>query len=230
MSRPTVSKFWHRFLAGPDSDWFLDRSSRPHSCPHQTSPELEARIVEMCRSTKLGPARIAYRLDMAASTVWKVLHRHGVNRLVWMDRPTGRVVRRYGKATPGELVHIDTKKVAKIPDGGGWRAWGKPYPTGTPPERQPAATSTSTPRSTTTAAWPTARSLRTTAKRPAPSSGTGPASGSPTSASKSLLSCQTTPASTGPASSPKPSAPSNTSSSAPTTPNKTGKWNASTAP
>ncbi len=127
VSRATVSKWWHRFLAAPESDWFLDRSSRPHSCPHQTPPELEAAIVEMRRSTKLGPARIGYRLDMAASTVWKVLARHGVNRLVWMDRPTGTVVRRYEKNTPGELIHIDTKKVAKIPPGGGWRAWGKPY-------------------------------------------------------------------------------------------------------
>lgn len=54
VSRPTVSKWWHRFLAAPDSDWFLDRSSRPRSCPHQTPPELEAVVVELRRSTSEG--------------------------------------------------------------------------------------------------------------------------------------------------------------------------------
>jgi len=42
-----------------------------------------------------------------------------------MDRPTGRVIRRYEKATPGELVHIDIKKLGRIPDGGGWRTLGR---------------------------------------------------------------------------------------------------------
>ena len=127
VSRPTVSKWWHRFLADPDGDWFEDRSSRPRSCPHQTPPEVEAVIVELRQSLRLGPARIGFRFDMPASTVWKVLARHGLNRLRWLDRPTGRVVRRYEKTHPGELVHIDTKKVARIPEGGGWRAWGKEY-------------------------------------------------------------------------------------------------------
>ncbi len=64
-------------------------------------------------------------LAMPASTVWRVLVRHGLNRLSWMDRPTGRVIRRYERATPGELIHIDIKKLGRIPDGGGWRALGK---------------------------------------------------------------------------------------------------------
>jgi transposase InsO family protein len=62
---------------------------------------------------------------MPASTVHRVLCRHGLNRLAWMDRPTGRVIRRYEKDRPGELVHIDIKKLGRIPDGGGWRALGK---------------------------------------------------------------------------------------------------------
>ena len=127
VSRATASKWWHRFLADPDGDWFEDRSSRPHSCPHQTPAEVEAAIVWLRHQEKLGPARIGYRLDMPASTVWKVLRRHRINRLVWMDRPTGRIVRRYERDQPGELIHIDTKKVAKIPPGGGWWAWGKPH-------------------------------------------------------------------------------------------------------
>ena len=61
---------------------------------------------------------------MPASTVWRVLVRHGLKRLRWMDRPTGQVIRRYEKSAPGELVHIDIKKLGRIPDGGGWRALG----------------------------------------------------------------------------------------------------------
>lgn len=64
-------------------------------------------------------------LDMPTSTVWRVLVRYGLNRLAWMDRPTGQVIRRYEKDTPGELVHLDVKKLGRIPDGGGWRALGK---------------------------------------------------------------------------------------------------------
>jgi transposase InsO family protein len=62
---------------------------------------------------------------MPASTVHRVLVRHGLNRLRWMDRPTGRVIRRYEKDRPGELVHIDIKKLGRIPDGGGWRTLGR---------------------------------------------------------------------------------------------------------
>ena len=61
---------------------------------------------------------------MPPTTVWRVLCRHGVNRLRWLDRPTGRVIRRYEKDHPGELLHIDTKKIGQIPPGGGWRAHG----------------------------------------------------------------------------------------------------------
>ena len=127
VSRPTVSKWWGRYLADPDGDWFEDRSSRPQSCPWQTPPEIEAVIVEARQVDKLGPARIGYRLGLPASTVWKVLQRHGLNRLAWMDRPTGRLVRRYEKDRPGELVHIDSKQIAAIPEGGGWWAWGNAH-------------------------------------------------------------------------------------------------------
>ena len=124
VSRDTVGKWWRRYQSDPDGAWFEDRSSRPFSCPHQTPPELEAQIVEQRRVRRLGPARISLVLGVPSSTVWKVLHRHGLNRLGWFDRPTGGRVRRYEKETPGELVHVDTKQVARIPDGGGWRIHG----------------------------------------------------------------------------------------------------------
>jgi hypothetical protein len=53
-----------------------------------------------------------------------VLVRLGLNRLAWMDRPTGRVIRRYERERPGELIHVDIKKLGKIPDGGGWKVLG----------------------------------------------------------------------------------------------------------
>ena len=48
-----------------------------------------------------------------------------MNRLAWMDRPTGRVIRRIHTDRPGELVHVDVKKLGRIPDGGGWKIHGR---------------------------------------------------------------------------------------------------------
>lgn len=67
---------------------------------------------------------------MPASTVHQVLVRHQLNRLAWLDRPTGRRVRRYEAARPGQLVHVDTKQLAKVPPGGGWRIHGRGPTTG----------------------------------------------------------------------------------------------------
>ena len=100
-----------------------DRSSRPHGCPHQTSRQLERRIERLRRDRKLGPARIAGIVEMHASTVHRVLVRQRLNRLRWMDRPTGRVIRRIETSRPGELVHVDTKKLSRIPKGGAAHGW-----------------------------------------------------------------------------------------------------------
>jgi transposase InsO family protein len=102
-----------------------DRSSRPHTCPHRTDEPTERRILALRQRRKLGPDQIAGYLGLPASTVHRVLVRHGLNRLAWMDRPTGRVIRRIETSRPGELVHIDVKKLARVPDGGGHRAWGR---------------------------------------------------------------------------------------------------------
>jgi transposase InsO family protein len=102
-----------------------DRSSRPHSCPHQTPARVERRIVALRQSRKLGPARLAGIVGVPASTVHRILVRHGLNRLRWMDRPTGRVIRRIETDHCGELVHIDVKTLARIPDGGGHRMLGR---------------------------------------------------------------------------------------------------------
>jgi transposase InsO family protein len=124
ISRPTAYKWWRRFAA-EGFEGLVDRSSRPRRCPHQTSRTRERQIERLRRSRKLGPARIAGILDMAASTVHRVLVRLGLNRLAWMDRPTGRVIRRIEMSRPGELVHVDIKKLGRIPAGGGWHAHGR---------------------------------------------------------------------------------------------------------
>ncbi|HET9732927.1 MAG TPA: IS481 family transposase [Acidimicrobiales bacterium] len=125
VSRATVYKWWDRYHFDPDGQWWRDRSSRPKSCPTRTRRRTERRILSLRRNKKLGPARIAARLELPASTVHAVLVRAGASRLGWMDRPTGTVVRRYEHDRPGDLVHVDIKKLGKIPPGGGWRAHGR---------------------------------------------------------------------------------------------------------
>lgn len=124
ISRATAHKWWARFRA---EGWvgLVDRSSRPRRCPHRTPRRVELRIESLRRSRKLGPARIGGIIDLAHSTVHRVLVRLGLNRLSWMDRPSGRVIRRIVTTHPGELVHVDVKKLGRIPAGGGWRAHGR---------------------------------------------------------------------------------------------------------
>jgi transposase InsO family protein len=126
VSRPTAYKWWRRWQADGVGG-LVDRSSRPRSCPHQTPSEREDQVVELRRTLKLGPARIAVRVGLPASTVHRVLVRRGLNRLAWLDRPTGRVIRRIVTDHPGQLVHVDVKKLGRIPDGGGWRVRGRGY-------------------------------------------------------------------------------------------------------
>jgi transposase InsO family protein len=115
-----VARFRREGVAG-----LADRSSRAHRQPSRTSGEAEAAVLEMRQERKLGPARIAPLVGLPASTVHAILRRHGVSRLAWMDRPTGQVVRRYERARPGELVHVDVKKLGRLRDGGGWRVHGR---------------------------------------------------------------------------------------------------------
>lgn len=124
VSRQTAYRWWRRFRAEGEAG-LLDRSCRPRRSPQRTARRIERRIAQLRRRLKLGPVRIAGRLGLAASTVYRVLCRLGLQRLRWLDRPTGRVIRRYEREHPGDLVHVDIKKLGRIPEGGGWRAHGR---------------------------------------------------------------------------------------------------------
>lgn len=124
ISRPTAHKWWNRFCDYGEKG-LEDLPSRPLTSPKQTDPETEAKIVKLRKTEKLGPLRIAAGLAMAGSTVHKVLVREGLNRLLWLDRPTGVKIRRYEHENPGDLVHVDIKKLGKIPKGGGHRVHGR---------------------------------------------------------------------------------------------------------
>jgi transposase InsO family protein len=122
--------WWHRYenegVAGLE-----DRSSRPHRSPTRTKASKERRVVHLRRKRGLGPARIAGIVKLPASTVHAVLVRHGLNRLDRLDRPTRAPIRRMEMSRPGELVHVDIKKLGRIPRGGGWRIHGRaarPHP------------------------------------------------------------------------------------------------------
>ena len=136
LSRATVAKWWNRWQADGHAG-LVDRSSRPHRSPRRTGAEVEARVCRLRRSARLGPARLAARTGVPASTVHKILVRHGLNRLSWIDRPTGRTIRRYERPEPGDLVHLDVKKVGKVPPGGGWRAHGRGHTRSRGTKRRP---------------------------------------------------------------------------------------------
>jgi len=127
ISRSTAYKWWNRWVA-EGTDGLVDRPSVARSHPRRTGSAVEAAIAELRRTLKLGPLRISARLGVPASTVHRVLVRLGMNRLAWMDRPTGEVIRRINTTRPGELVHLDVKKLGRIPVGGGWRVRGVGYP------------------------------------------------------------------------------------------------------
>lgn len=125
----------HRWLKRWDAEGeagLEDRSSRPHTSPQRTPVEVEERVLDARRQLRQGPDVLGPTLGVPARTVTRILRRHQMPRLAECDPLTGQVIRaskatgrRYERERPGELVHVDVKKLGRIPDGGGWRAWGK---------------------------------------------------------------------------------------------------------
>jgi transposase InsO family protein len=124
VSRPTVQRWAQRYRdQGPAG--MTDRSSRPHHCPRRTPTPLVRKVVHLRCKQRLGPAQIAPRVGLAASTVYAILVRCRISRLAHLDRATGEPVRRYEHPYPGDLVHLDVKKLGNIPAGGGHRFLGR---------------------------------------------------------------------------------------------------------
>ena len=131
ISRQCVRMWITRFEDEGESG-LVDRSSRPHSSPTRTPAEVEDRIVATRTQERRGPDWIGAELGVPARTVSRVLARRGQPRLSVLDPMTGEVIRsskvtaiRYERSRPGELVHMDVKKLGRIPAGGGWRALGR---------------------------------------------------------------------------------------------------------
>ena len=121
----TVRKWRDRFrtegVAG-----LLDRSSRPHRSPNRTSRRLRRLVIGLRRRHRWGADHIGHEVGLAASTVQNILNQAGLGRLDRGDRATNTTsVRRYEREQPGELIHVDIKKLAGIPPGGGWRIHGR---------------------------------------------------------------------------------------------------------
>ena len=121
----TTAKRWADRYREHGPAGMVDRPSRPHRSPRRTPTRRERRIIKVRVIRRWGPARIGFALGIHPSTVHRVLSRYGLARLTWLDRATGRVVRRYERTAPGDLVHVDVKKLGRIPDGGGWRVHGR---------------------------------------------------------------------------------------------------------
>ena len=124
VSWKTAAKWAARYRAeGPAG--MEDRSSRPHRQPNRTPTPVVRKIVHLRWKHRLGPVEIGDRLGMASSTVHAVLVRCRLNRLTHIDRATGEPIRRYEHEHPGDLIHVDVKKLGRVPDGGGWRYTGR---------------------------------------------------------------------------------------------------------
>lgn len=125
----------HRWLTRFDNegeDGLQDRSSQPHTRPNRTPAEVEGRVVALRQAERRGPEWLGPELGLPARTVSRILRRRGVPYLSDCDPLTGEVIRsskatavRYERDRPGELVHMDVKKLGRIPDGGGWKAHGR---------------------------------------------------------------------------------------------------------
>jgi hypothetical protein len=87
-------------------------------------PAVEQRVLAARDQLRQGPHQLAGRLGLARSTIYGVLARHGRSRLQDLDRTSGQPIR-YQREHPGELAHLDVKKLGRIPEGGGHRVHGR---------------------------------------------------------------------------------------------------------
>lgn len=132
ISRQTLTRWYGRWVFGGITG-LEEGSSRPRESPNKTPDDIEHMVLDIRREEQWGPARISALLDtfgyhVAPSTVHRILERHGQNRLADLDRQAGnskREIQRYEYEHPGEMIHVDIKKVGRIPKGGGWKIHGR---------------------------------------------------------------------------------------------------------
>jgi transposase InsO family protein len=131
VSRKCV-KTWIDRYENEGENGLHERSSRPRTSPTRTPEDVERSVLKLRARERRGQDWIGPELGVPARTVSRILRRHNVAYLAELDPMTGQKIRsskttttRYEKDRPGELVHMDVKKLGKIPDGGGWRAHGR---------------------------------------------------------------------------------------------------------
>ncbi len=132
ISRQCLSKWVNRYRRLGEEGLF-DASSTPKASPTRTSPQVIARIETLRRGKKWSARTITAELvgdgvRISVSTVGRWLVRLGISHRRDLDpagasncQPAKKIIARY----PGHMIHVDVKKVGRIPDGGGWRAHGK---------------------------------------------------------------------------------------------------------
>jgi transposase InsO family protein len=116
VSPATAHRWWHRRQAASAEElrsgaWLLDRPCRPRRSPRLLASELQERICECRRRTGWGPRLVAGAIGRPHSTVWKVLHRHGLSR---PPRQPREAANRYEWPCPGELLHMDAARYARF--------------------------------------------------------------------------------------------------------------------
>jgi transposase InsO family protein len=116
VSPATAHRWWHRRLNATTEElssgaWLLDRSSRPRRSPRLLDSLEQEHICEVRRHTGWGPRLVAGRTAHPHSTVWKVLHRHGLSK---RQRSPREAARRYEWPCPGDLLHMDTARYARF--------------------------------------------------------------------------------------------------------------------
>jgi transposase InsO family protein len=131
VSRQCAHRWVRRYLAEGEVG-LQDRSSRPLTCPRRTPVVVERRVEAARRLLRTGRDGVAAVTGVAPRTVSRILARRGLPRLADCDPITGLPIRaarstsvRYERDRPGDLVHVDVKKIGRIPDGGGWRLHGR---------------------------------------------------------------------------------------------------------
>jgi transposase InsO family protein len=110
VSASTAYKWSRRYraegLAGLE-----DRSSRPNASPNKTPDDIEAKVIALRRERRIYH-RIAAEAEVSKATVGRILTRHGLNR--WRDLGPAEPVRRYERDNPGEMIHLDIKKLGRF--------------------------------------------------------------------------------------------------------------------